>query len=67
MTPLVKSLVSLAEEAAEYIWFDMGTLARYSIDWKRTQPNWLRNIFGWQKRRWRNPARIFFESRRKRN
>lgn len=39
MTPLVKSLVSLTEEAADYIWFDMGTLARYSIDWKTTQPN----------------------------
>ena len=39
MTPLVKSLVSLTEEAADYVWFDMGTLARYSIDWKRTQPN----------------------------
>ena len=39
MTPLVKSIVSLTEEAADYVWFDMGTLARYSIDWKRTQPN----------------------------
>lgn len=39
MTPLVKSLVSLTEDAADYVWFDMGTLARYSIDWKRTQPN----------------------------
>ena len=39
MTPLVKSMVSLTAEAADYVWFDMGTLARYSIDWKRTQPN----------------------------
>lgn len=34
MTPLIKSLVSLTEEAVEYVWFDMGDLARYSINWK---------------------------------
>lgn len=34
MTPLIKSLVSLTEEASEYIWFDMDYLPRYSINWK---------------------------------
>jgi hypothetical protein len=34
MTPLIKSLVSLTEEASDYVWFDMGDLARYSINWK---------------------------------
>jgi hypothetical protein len=34
MTPLIKSLVSLAEDASDYVWFDMGDLARYSINWK---------------------------------
>lgn len=34
MTPLIKSLVSLTEEASDYVWFDMDYLPRYSINWK---------------------------------
>lgn len=33
MTPLIKSLVSLVPEAADYIWFDIGMLPAFSFSW----------------------------------
>lgn len=33
MTPLIKSLVGLTPEAADFIWFDMGILPAFSFAW----------------------------------